>query len=50
MYDVIIRAEIYHQARGLATSSLRPGFVAINAAVYGVQVCVCVCWGGGMCG
>ena len=35
---VLFWAEIYHQARSLPTSSLRPAFLGLNAAVYAVQV------------
>ena len=35
---VLFWAEIYHQARNLPTSSLRPMFVMFNALVYAVQV------------
>ena len=34
---VLFWAEIYHQARSLPTSSLRPAFLGLNAAVYAVQ-------------
>ena len=36
---VLFWAEIYHQARSLSTTALRPMFVAFNAVVYAVQVC-----------
>ena len=35
---VLFWAEIYHQARSLSTTALRPMFVAFNAVVYSVQV------------
>lgn len=35
---VLFWAEIYHQARSLPTTALRPMFVAFNALVYAVQV------------
>ncbi len=35
---VLFWAEIYHQARSLPTSKLRPIFVTANAVVYIVQV------------
>ena len=35
---VLFWAEIYHQARSLPTSSLRPAFLGLNAGVYAVQV------------
>lgn len=35
---VLFWAEIYHQARSLPTTTLRPMFVAFNALVYAVQV------------
>jgi hypothetical protein len=35
---VLFWAEIYHQARSLPTSSLRPVFVVFNLIVYCVQV------------
>ena len=35
---VLFWAEIYHQARSLPTSKLRPIFVTANAIVYLVQV------------
>lgn len=35
---VLFWAEIYYQARSLPVSSLRPGFVGINIAVYSMQV------------
>jgi hypothetical protein len=35
---VLFWAEIYYQARSLPVSSLRPGFVGINIAVYSTQV------------
>ena len=34
---VLFWAEIYHQARSLPASSLRPAFLGLNAAVYAVQ-------------
>ena len=34
---VLFWAEIYHQARSLPTGGLRPAFLAVNGAVYGVQ-------------
>ena len=49
---VLFWAEIYHQARNIPTASLRPAFMAFNAAVYAVQVrqcpwlqyiCACLC-------
>ena len=36
---VLFWAEIYHQARSLSTSALRPIFISFNAVVYAVQVC-----------
>ena len=36
---VLFWAEIYHQARSLPTSKLRPIFVSANAIVYVIQVC-----------
>ena len=39
---VLFWAEIYHQARNLSTASLRPAFLAFNAAVYIVQVPACL--------
>lgn len=35
---VLFWAEIYHQARSLSTTALRPMFVAFNGVVYAVQV------------
>jgi hypothetical protein len=35
---VLFWAEIYHQARSLSTTALRPIFVAFNGVVYAVQV------------
>ena len=35
---VLFWAEIYHQACNIPTSTLRPAFMAFNAAVYAVQV------------
>ncbi|XP_076893706.1 tobamovirus multiplication protein 3-like [Bidens hawaiensis] len=35
---VLFWAEIYYQARGVSTDSLRPGFFAINAIVYAIQI------------
>lgn len=35
---VLFWAEIYHQARNIPTSTLRPAFMGFNALVYGVQV------------
>jgi Protein of unknown function (DUF1084) len=35
---VLFWAEIYHQARSLPTGALRPTFLAVNLAVYAVQV------------
>lgn len=35
---VLFWAEIYHQARSLSTAALRPAFLGVNAAVYGIQV------------
>lgn len=40
---VLFWAEIYHQARSLPTTALRPMFVAFNALVYAVQVRSTVC-------
>lgn len=37
---VLFWAEIFHAARSLPTSGLRPAFVAVNAGVYSVQACV----------
>lgn len=37
---VLFWAEIYHQARSLPTSKLRPIFVTANAVVYLIQVCL----------
>lgn len=34
---VLFWAEIYHQARNIPTSTLRPAFMGFNALVYGVQ-------------
>lgn len=39
---VLFWAEIYHQARSLPTSKLRPIFVTANAIVYLIQVPGCV--------
>ena len=36
---VLFWAEIYHQARSLPTSTLRPIFIAANIVVYALQVC-----------
>lgn len=35
---VLFWAEIYHQARSLPTSTLRPIFIAANIVVYAIQV------------
>ena len=35
---VLFWAEIYHQARSLPTSTLRPIFIAANLVVYAIQV------------
>jgi hypothetical protein len=35
---VLFWAEIYHQARSLPTSTLRPIFIAANIVVYALQV------------
>lgn len=35
---VLFWAEIYHQARSLSTTALRPMFVAFNGVVYAVQI------------
>jgi len=37
---VLFWAEIYHQARSLPTSTLRPIFIAANIVVYALQVCL----------
>lgn len=37
---VLFWAGIYHQARSQATARLRPTFLAVNVAVYAVQVCL----------
>lgn len=37
---VLFWAEIYHQARGLPTESLRPGFLITNAVIYVVQLVI----------
>jgi hypothetical protein len=37
---VLFWAEIYHQARSLPTDKLRPAYIAVNAIVYVIQVCI----------
>ena len=39
---VLFWAEIYHQARSLPTSRLRPAFFAGNALAYGMQIALWV--------